>query len=302
MGENKRTRLFADLSSHILGALSVLLYVLNTIFWIGPLFFLVIPKLLIPAKGWRKFCTRLINRIANNWIAVNNLNLRITKRIRWDVRGTDGLKLNEWYLVLANHQSWTDILVLQKIFHKKIPFLKFFLKKELIWVPLMGAAWWALEFPFMKRYSEAFLKKRPHLRGKDIEITRKACEKFKTIPISVMNFVEGTRFSIEKQRKQGSPFRNLLKPKAGGIAFVLSSMGEQMHSILDVTISYPEGLRSFWGFLCGKVREVRVRVEAIPVPRDLVGDYQDASHREKFQRWLNTLWNEKDRCLDGLMS
>jgi 1-acyl-sn-glycerol-3-phosphate acyltransferase len=289
--------------SHLVGAVSFLLYALNTVFWTGPLFAMVLPKLVIPFRWWRTFCGRQINRIANCWIGINNLNLSLTKRIQWDVRGLGGLKLNEWYLVVANHQSWSDILVLQKVFHRKIPFLKFFLKKELIWVPIMGLAWWALEFPFMKRYSTAFLKKHPHLRGKDLDITRRACEKFKAIPISVMNFVEGTRFTLEKHRRQESPFKNLLRPKAGGIAFVLSSMNEQMHSILNVTISYPQGIRSFWEFLCGKVREVRVRVESIPVPRDLLGDYfNDEEKRERFQHWLNTLWMEKDRCLESMQA
>ena len=120
-----------------------------------------------------------------------------------------------------------------------VPFLKFFLKKELIWVPILGIAWWALDFPFMKRYSAAVLKKRPHLRGKDIEITRQACKKFKSLPVSIMNFVEGTRFTREKHDKQKSPFTHLLKPKAGGIGFVLSTMGEQLqqHSERDDHVS-----------------------------------------------------------------
>jgi len=153
----------------------------------------------------------------------------------------------------------------------------------------------------MKRYSDAFLKKHPHLKGKDLETTRKACEKFKTLPISVMNFVEGTRFTPEKHDKQGSPYANLLKPKAGGTAFVLSAMGDYINAIVNVTIHYPQENKSFWDFLCGRVTEIVVRVETLPLDKDLIGDYtNDAEFRERFQAWINTLWAEKDQLLNEL--
>ena len=157
-------------------------------------------------------------------------------------------------MVISNHQSWIDIITLQTVFNRKIPFLKFFIKKELIWVPIMGPAWWALDFPFMKRYSPEFLAKKPHLKGKDIEITRIACSKFKTMPVSVMNFVEGTRFSENKHYRQRSPYNNLLKPKAGGTGFVLTIMGEQLNSILNITIKYTGEDKKFWSLLCGRIQ------------------------------------------------
>ena len=286
----------------IRGVLSLILYAVNTIFWTLQIFVIAFFKFIIPIKGWRKFCNVLLTSIANNWIAVNNFNHWLTNNIRWNVSGIDDLTRHEWYLVLSNHQSWVDILVLQKIFYRKIPFLKFFIKKELIWVPLLGLAWWALDFPFMKRYPAAFIKKNPHLKGKDLETTRKACEKFKTNPISIMNFVEGTRFTARKHKKQESPHRNLLRPKAGGTAFVFQAMGEQIHQILDVTIAYPGGVKSFWQFLCGKVNEVTVRVKSYPVNEELLGDYfNDHEYRERFQKWLNALWEEKDMQIEQLL-
>lgn len=286
----------------IRGVVSLVLYVLNTVFWTPPLLAVAFLKFIIPVQRWRKFCNILITGVANNWIAVNNFNHWLTNKIRWDVSGIDDLKRHEWYMVLSNHQSWVDILVLQKIFYRKIPFLKFFIKKELIWVPLLGLAWWALDFPFMKRYSAAFIKQYPHLKGKDLETTRKACEKFKTIPVSIMNFVEGTRFTMEKHRKQESPHRNLLKPKAGGTAFVFQAMCEQIHRILDVTIAYPGGAKTFWQFLCGKVNKITVTVKSYPVHKDLLGDYfNDQEYRERFQIWLNALWEEKDRQIERLI-
>ena len=285
------------------GALSFTGFVVNTIFWVIPLFITAFLKLICPFHIWRKGCDRVLNWLAGNWIAVNNFNLSLVGGTRWDVRGIEGMSTKAWYLVVANHQSWVDILVLQRIFHNKIPFLKFFLKKELIWVPVMGLAWWALDFPFMKRYSRAFLEKYPHLKGKDIEITRKACQKFETVPVSIMNFMEGTRFTVGKHRKQNSPYKHLLRPKSGGIAFVLAATGSQLNSIVDVTIAYPRGVGSFWDLICGRIREIRVAVTLIPITDEIRGDYfNDQAFRQQFQDWINAQWAAKDVQLDLLMN
>jgi len=292
--------MFSFLPAHLRGALSLVFYTVNTVFWTILLFITAFFKLIMPF--WKKHYNLLLTFIADKWILFNTFNQKLMNNIKWDVTGLEGLKQDGWYLVLANHQSWTDILVLQRIFHRKIPFLKFFLKKELIWVPFLGIAWWALDFPFMKRYSKAFLDKYPHLKGKDIEITRKACEKFKTLPVSVMNFVEGTRFTAEKHKRQKSPYYNLLNPKAGGVAFVLSAMGEQLHHIVNVTIVYPDGTKSFWDFICGKIGKIKVRVETLPVSREIIGDYVNNSEfRENFQKWINSVWQQKDLRIDSML-
>ncbi len=290
-------------SGRLKGTLSFAGFVVNTIFWVIPIFITAFLKLIIPFKIWRKLCDSVLNWLASSWTAVNNINLLLVSGTRWDVRGIEGLKTDAWYLVVSNHQSWVDILVLQKIFHRKIPFLKFFLKKELIWVPLLGLAWWALDFPFMKRYSRAFLEKYPHLRGKDIEITRKACKKFETIPVSIMNFMEGTRFTSSKHAKQGSPYRYLLRPKSGGIAFVLSAMGDHLNSIVDVTIVYPQGVGTFWDLICGRIRDIRVRVKLIAIADEIRGDYfNDREFKQRFQGWINARWADKDQQIELILN
>jgi 1-acyl-sn-glycerol-3-phosphate acyltransferase len=290
------------LAGYARGAILLLLYTVNTVLWAIPLLSLAPFKAVLPNNHWRRAVDRALNRLANNWVWCNNLTMGLVGKTRWDVQGLETLSPDQWYLVLANHQSWLDILVLQRVFYGRIPFLKFFIKKELVWVPLLGLAWWALDYPFMKRYSRAFLAKHPHLKGQDLELTRKACEKFRTMPVSIMNFVEGTRFTAEKHRRQGSPYTHLLLPRAGGIAFVLAAMGENLHRLLDVTIAYPGGAEGFWAFLCGKVSAVLVRVEALPVSKDLLGDYfQDLEFRDRFQQWLNLLWQQKDQRLEMLL-
>jgi 1-acyl-sn-glycerol-3-phosphate acyltransferase len=285
------------------GVLSVVYLVVNTLIWSIILFSVTALRLLVPLTAWRKICGRIAISIAEKWIFFNNVGLILSRNIEFNLKGIEKLDRKAWYLVISNHQSWVDIPVLQKVFYHKIPMLKFFLKKELIWVPILGQAWWALDFPFMKRYSVGFIKKHPHLKGKDIEITRKACEKFKDNPVAIMNFTEGTRFTLEKHGRQKSPYKNLLKPKAGGIGFVLSAMGEQLSFILDITISYPLGVPNFWDFVCGKVKRIDVMVRKYPITPDLLGDYtSDKDYRIRFQRWLNELWKEKDLYFEHVVN
>lgn len=285
------------------GSISFLLIVVNTIFWALFLFPLALLKFIIPMAGWRKLCTRGIDGVATNWISMNNANFAVTNNTKWTVTGLDDLERKQWYLVLSNHQSWADILVLQKVLNRRIPFLKFFIKQELIWVPILGLAWWALDFPFMKRYSKEFLEKHPEMKGKDLETTKMACEKFKTIPVSVMNFVEGTRFTKPKRDQQKSPYQNLLLPKAAGTAFALSVMSEYLDRIANVTIVYPGGAPGLWDFISGKVGEVRVTIETLSIPQEMKGDYfNDRDFKESFNEWLNNIWADKDRLIEKMRS
>lgn len=291
--------------ANVIGVVSVLMYVINTISWSIPIILLSFVKLL-PIPPLQTFISYILDGCASNWISVNNFNQKFTSTTKWQVHGLEQLTRKDWYLVISNHQSWVDILVLQRIFNHKIPFLKFFLKKELIWVPFLGLAWWALDFPFMQRHSKTYLAKNPHQKGKDMETTRKACEKFRYKPVSIMNFVEGTRKTDDKHQRQGGTFKHLLKPKAGGVAFVLSAMGEQLHKLLDVTIYYPQGAPSFWDFVCGKVREIHVDIKVLSIEELMASDafamdyFDNPAQRARFQQWLNTLWQEKDRTLDQL--
>jgi len=284
------------------GVLTLSLMILNTLVLGVPVFVVALVKFLVPLQAVRTVCNRLLNWLATLWISTNNGILAITTQIRWHVEGLEALSTQEWYLVLSNHRSWADILVLQKLMNRRIPLLKFFLKQQLIWVPILGLSWWALDYPFMKRHSKSYLAKHPEMKGKDMETTRKACEKFRTLPVSIMNFVEGTRFTKEKHQRSNSPFRNLLKPKAGGVGYVLTAMGEQLHRVLDVTIVYPGASRSFWEFLCGQVMDVRAHVRVLPITEELLGNYEeDNAYRARLQKWLNELWTEKDARIERMM-
>lgn len=291
------------LPSPVKGILSFLFYAFNTIALTIPLIFLSLFKFILPFATFIVILDKILMAIAGLWISINSLNSSLFCKINWDVHGLEQLTRNEWYLVLSNHQSWVDILVLQKVLNHKIPMLKFFLKKELIWVPFLGLAWWALDFPFMKRYSKKVLAQNPSLRGKDLESTKKACEKFKHTPISIMNFVEGTRLTPEKKKAQNGPFSHLLNPKAGGIAFVLGSMGEYLHKIIDVTIVYPEKAPSFWDFISGRVTRIIIDFQVREMSPALKGDYfNDPAFKAEFCEWLNQIWQEKDEKIGRLQT
>ena len=271
----------------------------NTLIWFTPLFLLALVKLVVPVAGFRRRLTQVLMWFGENWVMVNRWLLAGRGAMEWRAAGAEELRQDGWYLVLANHQTWVDIVVLQSVFNRRIPFLKFFIKQELVWFPVLGVAWWALDMPFMKRHSPSYLAKHPEQKGHDLEATRKACEKFRQTPTAVINFVEGTRFSEQKRIARQSPYRHLLKPRAGGVAVALCSMGELFDAVLDVTIAYPDGVPRFWVMLCGdRVDvEVDVRVRALE-PALISGAYEaDRILRRNVHQWLADIWQPNDDLL-----
>ena len=260
------------------GIASALALAANTIAMSLALMPAAIVKLAVPATAVRRACDRILNAVARRWMANNDLWIAAAGNRGWDVQGLEGIERDAWYVVAANHQSWVDIFVLQRTLGRRAPLLKFFLKRELIYVPVIGLAWWALDFPFMRRTGGR----------EDIANARRACGKFRAVPTAVLSFAEGTRFSAEKARRQGSPYRHLLKPKAGGVAVALEALADRLDGVLDVTLVYPHGVPTFWDLLAGRVADVKVRVRRLPPPQKGV------------QAWINELWLEKDREIAAL--
>lgn len=288
----------------LVGLLAFALLLANTVLWAPLLLVLAAIKLVLPLQRVRVVLDPVLVGIAQTWIACNSGWMKLLQRTHWDVQGIEGLQPHDWYLVNSNHQCAADIFVLQHLLNRRIPLLKFFIKQQLIWMPLIGLAWWALDFPFMRRHSEAYLKKHPEMRARDQQATRRACAKFALIPTSVTNFMEGTRFTPAKHARQQSPYRYLLKPKAGGVALAINALGDKFHSILDVTIVYPDGIPGFWDFLCGRMRRVTVRVRSLPIPKALLqGDYAtDPAYRETFSAWVQQVWRDKDAQIAQLLA
>ncbi len=273
-----------------------------TVIGIIPMMIVAVLRLVLSYRPFQVWCSDSVTWIAETWAATNKLIFNTLTSTHWDVRGNDRVDSSKSYLLVCNHQSWVDIPAIVQVFNRRTPFFRFFLKQELIWVPFLGLAWWALEFPFMKRYSKEVLARKPHLRGKDLEATRKACETFRNRPVTFINFPEGTRFKPHKQAAQQSPYRHLLKAKAGGIAFVLESMEDQIDTLLDVTIAYPNGTPTFWELISGQVSRVVIDIRQLPVTDEWKkGRYQeDPEYRAAFQKWVSDLWQEKDGRIESL--
>ena len=294
--------MFAKLPAAVRVPLVMLLIAASTVVHTLPLFVVALLRWLLPGAAGRA-CGRALVRLAESWIAVNAALVRGFTPTVLQVDGGEGLRADGHYLVLANHQSWVDIIVLQTVLNRRIPFMRFFLKRQLIWVPFLGLAWWALDFPFMRRASRRELARRPELAKRDVEATRRACERFRGMPVSIMNFVEGTRFTPDKHRRQASPYRHLLKPKAGGVGFTLEAMDGALHSVVDATLAYPAGIPTMLDLVAGRIPEVGVKLRERPIPADLEHvDYEaDPQSRVRVQRWINGLWAEKDDDLSGLL-
>ncbi|HAZ55099.1 MAG TPA: acyltransferase [Franconibacter helveticus] len=282
--------------------LSIALTVLVTLCCSVPIILAGIIKLVLPFPPVWRSVSAFCNFMMYCWCEGLAILLHLNPHLKWDVEGLEGLNKKNWYLLICNHHSWADIVVLCVLFRKHIPMNKYFLKQQLAWIPFIGLACWALDMPFMRRYSRSYLLRHPERRGKDVETTRRSCEKFRHHPTTIVNFVEGSRFTEEKRRQQHSPYKRLLPPKAAGIAMALNVLGKQFDKLLNVTLSYPENNeKPFYDMLSGKLTRIVVRINLLPIDETLHGDYvNDKNFKRGFQRWLNNLWSEKDAMLERM--
>jgi 1-acyl-sn-glycerol-3-phosphate acyltransferase len=287
------------------GLTTILLLLLNLLLWGIPILLLGAVKFLVHMTAPRsRLRTRVIlalSSLAEGWVAGTNRIFDLMLPTKWDVDGIgDDVRIDGRYLIISNHVSWVDIFVIARVFHRRTPFIRFFLKHRLIWFPIVGQACWALEFPFMRRYSEDYVQRHPEKRGRDLVTTRRACQRYRHIPVAILSFLEGTRFSQEKRVDQDSPYRHLLRPRVGGIAFVFASLGDQLDAMFDVTLAYPGGDVTLWQFVSGQVATVTVRARRLEVPSEFFTAEmtEPGPARERFKSWIDSIWREKDALLD----
>lgn len=254
----------------------------------------VILQFLCPARSWRARLDEAMNAIYKQWVSglLGTHRWLYHPQIKIQIHGE--LDEQKSYLILANHQSWMDIFLIFTLRQKQSARLRFLLKRVLIFIPFVGLVIWIMGFPFLRRNDKKSIRQKD-----DLKTIRRFCKKFRNKPVSVVNFAEGTRFSLEKKEKQSSPYRHLLMPKVGGLANVFRGLKDQLHEVMDVTIIYEGGPCSFWDFLLGKMKSVTLDVRIRPVTPDLIGDYSiDREYRKHVQAWVNQVWAEKDALLD----
>jgi 1-acyl-sn-glycerol-3-phosphate acyltransferase len=281
------------------GASLLILLTLNLFLWGTPLLLISLFKFVMPTAALRGEVVKVLVWLAERWSFCNSALARLFLPTRWTIEGAIPQDRNGHYLIISNHQSWVDIIAILHLFNGRIPFIRFFLKRELIWVPIVGMACWAIEFPFMKRYTPEYLARHPEKRGEDLRTTRKACRRYRHMPVTILNFVEGTRFTEEKRRDEESPYRHLLRPRTGGISYVFATLGEQLDGVFNVTLAYPGTEITFWEWLCGRVPRIEARIKPIDVPTEFMGDAitEPGPERDRFKEWLHALWSENDAWL-----
>ncbi|MBF0276261.1 MAG: acyltransferase [SAR324 cluster bacterium] len=292
------------LPAFLKGSLFVLFCSLNTVLCFSILLPAICLKPLTDRTPLAPYLGLFLTVCVSYWADGNSRVLEKLLQTEWDLQIPEDLAEKHWYLLISNHQSWADIFILFKVLNRKIPFPKYFVKDKLLWLPVLGPVFWAMDFPIMKRYSKSYLEKHPEQRGKDLETTRRSCEKFKYIPTTVINFPEGTRYRPAKAKAQNSPYHHLLLPRAGGAALALYSMGEYFTAALNVTIAYSTEHATCWQFISGQIKRITVRVELIPIPGEFIQrDYRtDQQFRENFQAWINQKWKAKDRLIEDFAS
>ena len=285
------------------GTIVLLVVSISTIVLTTVIFTLSLFKLIAPVGRARNTMTRWLSSLGELWVSVNKGVMWFYRGMEWDIQLPDGLSHNNRYLVCCNHQSWVDILVLQHCLNRRVPFMRFLLKQQLIWVPFLGVAWWALDMAFLRRYSRQQLLKNPALRGKDLENAARACEKLKHIPVSMMSFPEGTRFTAAKREKQNSPFQHLLRPRYGGVGQVLYSFDDALDSLIDVTIIYADGIPGLWHFVSGQVRKISVQIQIRAIDNEVRGrNFQrDSVAKGHLKNWLSGIWEEKERSITNAL-
>ena len=244
-------------------------------------------------------------QITNSWLSINNWLIdHVLPHLKWDISIADDLELSMQgrYLMTCNHQSWVDTTVNQYFGLTRMPLTRFFTKWELIFIPFIGPAFKILGFPMMKRHSKEQIAANPELKTRDLEESRKACEQLLSQPFTLLNYLEGTRFTPEKHAKQQSPYKHLLKAKAGGLALALNILGDKIDALVDMTIVYPDGAPGYGDFWLGDVNRIAVNLRKINIPPwVLAGNYEDdAAYRERFQQWVDELWTEKDQLIEQM--
>ena len=193
------------------------------------------------------------------------------------------------YTIMANHQSHMDILMLIAFGVGKLPPLKFFLKRSLMYVPFMGWFCYLMGYPFVDRFSKGQLRQASQ-RTQQQQTLLRDCRALFTQPVGLVVFVEGTRFSVKKANKYR--YTHVLPPQSKGLALALSSQASPR--LLNITMAYDKPNISVWQVLSGQVRRVVVTMveEDVRVP-----NLSNQEEMKGLHVWLVDKWLQKDAYL-----
>ena len=290
-----------NIASSVVGLITFLLILVELIIGFGTLAIINIPRGIIPIKIFKIYLAKISNIIGDLTVYGLRLIMLFMHGNNISIINNQEFDRNEWYMAMSNHQSWADIFILLVAANYKIPLLKFFMKRELWWIPFVFLANKTLNMPFVNRHSKKEIEQNPSLRNQDYENTLKSCKRFLRTPSTIFSYAEGTRFTDEKHAQQGSQYNNLLKPKIGGMATALSAMPD-INTLVDYTVVYKSKKRDAWSFLKGDMKHVKVLVTKYKIPDNLINrNYaNDKGYRDEFKNWIEAIWAEKDKKIEEL--
>ena len=279
------------------GSLAALFIGVNTI--AGCILLFIMALIRLPLTGrWHAAMSKHMDLIIDGWVSANRLMYRTLRLIDVQVSWpTAELSRRRWYMVVSNHQTWVDIVLLQSTLRPVIPPLKFFTKQQLIWLPFLGQAMYLLGFPYVRRVNRQALEANPGLKHLDRQNTLAACDRFRTHPTAVLNFLEGTRFTTDKQAAQNARYQNLLNPRIGGLSYVLSGLADELNELIDVSIVYPNGAPGFWEFLQGKCDSVTIKIELHQLSPSMQST-DLGEQRKSLGPFVESLWQAKDDLIN----
>ena len=252
---------------------------------------------------------KTVIKITNHWISSNNALIdNMLPRKDWRISLPDDVNTEGKYLLISNHQSWVDTSIVQYISEKRLPLTRFFTKFELIYIPIVGQAFYFVDFPMMRRHSKEAVAKNPALKGQDIEEAKRACALLKDKPFTLLNYLEGTRFTQAKHEQQKSPYTHLLKPRAGGLSLAINALGSEMDGLLDMTIVYPDGVPTYSDLWKGNIKRLGVDVRYLDIPAELFagikrGGYEnDEQVKAQMFAWIEQVWRDKDQRISDMLA
>ena len=260
-----------------LSVLSCIWFFSNLMIWLTGLL-VITPFKLIPLP-WLQ--TQVITPLAHGFyraaVGINSLWMQRVVGIEITLEGSVNRHPNP--IVVCNHQAWFDIPLVQEVIASRGPIVQFLIKRELVWVPIIGWICLVLNFPRLHRSGAA------SDRDQDLAAIESAAQKLGRAPGALLVFAEGSRFSAEKSKFQSSPYPHLLKPKVGGLSTILKYAPPDT-PVLDLTISYAAGQAQFWRCLHGDTPLIRIRIVEF-----LAANITDP------EAWLNKRWQAKSAWL-----
>jgi 1-acyl-sn-glycerol-3-phosphate acyltransferase len=263
---------------HLKSLLSCIVIALSLVIWLIPLILLGILNKL-PVTGLQRFARQTINHVYRYAVGVNSFWLERVMAIDLVIHGQPPNDPDEQMIVVCNHRSWFDILLVQDVVTSHGPRVNFLVKRELAWVPIVGWICLALGFPMLARGGSV------GSRNNDIDSIANAADELNKAPAALLNFAEGTRFTDAKHLAQVARYQHLLNPKAGGLRIMLRAL--ENVRVLDMTIIYPDDDVSFWDCMGGRSRRIEIVLE-----------YFNAAEISNPTAWINSRWQEKDQLID----